>query len=663
MLRLDPTELIGGLALAEGEPLFAGGSWYVAKACAAGLRYGFSRGALATCAFLTAELLVDSSNLVTFALTLSGAEDGARFRLTFGTLGQCQIRLRIPTKLVRLDEWLHGREGGWLKISCGGDRVDLSKVDRMMITVIHKAEGPARFCLTPMLATAEEPAKLTNPLLPKGALIDELGQSTLHEWQGKSRSQEEVTARLKEQLEKAPNHRFPMSFSRWGGWKELKFEGTGFFRKHHDGRRWWLVDPDGNAFWSSGADCVRVDCEATLAGLEPALAWLPHRDGPYEAAYEGKGRSGESISFLAVNLIRAFGPERWRERWAEVALAELRRLGMNTVGNWSEWGHARDAGFPYVRPLQPMRRAVPSAFRDMPDVFSPAFVEQAAEFAEQLRESADDPALIGYFLGNEPAWSFSKRPVAEDMMYATSSCETRRALAEFVRGRQGSDAGTSAAWGMDIRLSTLAEGEWSRPFTEAARADLKAFSTIMVDRLFRTISEACRRVDARHLNLGVRYGDPPPQWALEGMRCFDVFSSNWYQARVSPEYGTIGQYLNQPVLIGEWHFGALDAGLPASGLMRVKDQTARGRAFRVYLEDAAAQPWCVGAHWFTLYDQSALGRFDGENLNIGLLDICHRRYEELCDAARVSHERLYAVAGGEVEPYAEEPEYLPMVYA
>ncbi|NIR00117.1 MAG: hypothetical protein GTN78_07920, partial [Gemmatimonadales bacterium] len=92
-----------------------------------------------------------------------------------------------------------------------------------------------------------------------------------------------------------------------------------------------------------------------------------------------------------------------------------------------------------------------------------------------------------------------------------------------------------------------------------------------------------------------------------------------------------------------------------------RDQKARGQAYRVYLEDAAAKPWCVGVHWFTLYDESALGRFDGENWNIGFLDVCNRPYEEISAAAKVSHERLYAVARGEVEPYDQAPEYLPLL--
>jgi hypothetical protein len=120
--------------------------------------------------------------------------------------------------------------------------------------------------------------------------------------------------------------------------------------------------------------------------------------------------------------------------------------------------------------------------------------------------------------------------------------------------------------------------------------------------------------------------------------------------------------MNCPAMIGEWHFGALDAGLPASGIGRVATQADRGRAYRIYVEDAAAQPWCVGVHYFTLYDQSALGRFDGENYQIGFLDVCHRPYEPLTEAARTSHERLYEVAAGQAKPFDDPPEYLERLF-
>ncbi len=115
-------------------------------------------------------------------------------------------------------------------------------------------------------------------------------------------------------------------------------------------------------------------------------------------------------------------------------------------------------------------------------------------------------------------------------------------------------------------------------------------------------------------------------------------------------------------MVGEWHFGALDVGLPASGIGHLKNQADRAKAYRVYLEDAAADPYCVGAHWFILYDQSALGRFDGENYNIGFLDVCHRPYPELSAGAILSHEHMYQVAGGKTPPFADAPVYLPKLF-
>ena len=103
-------------------------------------------------------------------------------------------------------------------------------------------------------------------------------------------------------------------------------------------------------------------------------------------------------------------------------------------------------------------------------------------------------------------------------------------------------------------------------------------------------------------------------------------------------------------------------GLPASGIDHVRAQASRAQAFRIYTEDAAVKPWCVGVHYFTLYDQSAIGRFDGENYNIGFVDVCNRPYAPLADAARASHERLYQVATGQIAPYDDEPEYLPLLF-
>jgi hypothetical protein len=493
-------------------------------------------------------------------------------------------------------------------------------------------------------------------------LLDELGQSTLHDWPGKSRSIAEVSQRLQAQLAAAPSQRFPSSYSRWGGWKERRVEATGYFRTLQEGGRWWLVDPDGYLFWSAGLDCVEVDVDSAIDGLETALTWLPDSEGEFRDIYSSRGRR-HSVSYLAANLIRTFGAQSWYDNWSQITLAELRRLGFNTVANWSDWKIASQAEFPYVIPMPYRYQEMPQVFRDFPDVFHPDFEQVAAAYAEPLRELVDDPAFIGYFLMNEPTWGFAKDTPATGMLFNTPSCYTRRALADFLQSRYGSDTGLSSAWGLPVSLSLLAEGEWAMPLTATAQADLADFSEVMVEKFFGGLSRACKAVDPHHLNLGIRYYTIPPRWALAGMRHFDVFSMNCYRQHLpADEMAQISQMLRQPILVGEWHFGALDAGLPGAGIGHVPDQASRGKAYRFYLEDAAAKPWCVGVHYFILYDQSAIGRFDGENYNIGFLDVCNRPYEQLGAAARLSHERMYRVAGGEEQPYADAPEYLPLLF-
>lgn len=641
-------------------------TWYVAAEVGDGLSYVIPRGSLAGKQFLTADMLLDGNEMIVFLLELQEGESGPVFTFRFSGLNQCSFRLRMPFSLVDQNRWGIEREGAFLKPRCGGDRVDLEKVDRMRLKVSRKSPRPARWCMTPLVAAEREVERLVAPVLTKGPLIDEMGQSTLHEWPAKTRSVDELKRRLETQLVAADGYRWPADFSNWGGWNKRRLgEGSGYFQVRHDGSRWWLVDPDGYAFWSTGMDCVRVDTTARFDGLETALAWTPEPGGEYSEALDlgPDSRQGRYINFLISNCIRAFGREGWRDKWAATAYGEMKRLRFNTVGNWSEWEYARSARFPYVRPMSFRPSRTGNIFRDFPDVFHADFERDAAEFAAQLGDTAEDPAFIGYFLMNEPSWGFASELPAVGMLYITEECATRTALAEHMKTKYPDASALSEAWGTPVSFERLARGRWTGRIPDAAKSDLEEFSTVMAERYFRSLTEACRRVDPNHLNLGMRWAGLPPMWAVQGMRSFDVFSMNCYRERVPSEVtAEIRRLLEMPTLIGEWHFGALDVGLPSSGIGHLRNQEDRARAYRVYLEDAAANPDCVGAHWFTLYDESALGRFDGENYNIGFLDVCNRPYEELCAGAIASHERVYEVASGAVAPFDAALEYLPNLY-
>ena len=293
-LTLSYDRLEGVIEERGKETPLADAAWYVAGEAGDQLLCHFAPGTLADYAYLTTDLLLDGNQLVSYALVLQEGEDGPRFGYNFGLLNQVSARLRVPLEAVNQNQWRFPREGALLKPRCRYGRVDLRRVDRMALLIMRKGPRPARWCMTPVHATREEPPLLDELVLPQGKLLDELGQSTLHEWSAKSRSPKEVTERLHAQLEAAPGHRWPQAFSRWGGWVERQVEGTGYFRTHHDGERWWLVDPEGGLFWSSGIDCVRIAAAAGHVGLEPALTWLPDPEGEYPSCRAMDSVSGAS---------------------------------------------------------------------------------------------------------------------------------------------------------------------------------------------------------------------------------------------------------------------------------------------------------------------------------------------------------------------------------
>ena len=312
-------------------------------------------------------------------------------------------------------------------------------------------------------------------------------------------------------------------------------------------------------------------------------------------------------------------------------------------------------------PRTPQRDGLPR----VPDVFHAQFEADAADYASQLSATAGDAALIGYFLMNEPSWGFSTELPAEGMLYNTPVCETRMELVRWLKAKYAGDEALAAAWRLSASLPTkVARGKWQGAFTEGGRKRSSRVQCADGGAVFPGNFKSLPQGGSKPLEPWYALGGRAARaWGVEGMKSLDVFSLNCYRQKLPRETAReIAQSLNMPVLVGEWHFGALDVGLPASGIGHVKNQADRGRAYRVYLEDAASDPDCVGAHWFTLYDESALGRYDGENYNIGFLDICNRPYEEIGQAAITSHERLYEVAAGTVEPFADAPEYLPMVF-
>jgi hypothetical protein len=120
----------------------------------------------------------------------------------------------------------------------------------------------------------------------------------------------------------------------------------------------------------------------------------------------------------------------------------------------------------------------------------------------------------------------------------------------------------------------------------------------------------------------------------------DVLSYNKYEYSVE-NFG-LPKGIDEPVLIGEFHFGSLDRGALHVGIRRANSQSHRGELYSNYVQGALRNPYIVGTHWFQYGDQPPTGRGDGENYNVGLVDICDRPFEELIDHVRTIGNTFYA---------------------
>ena len=122
----------------------------------------------------------------------------------------------------------------------------------------------------------------------------------------------------------------------------------------------------------------------------------------------------------------------------------------------------------------------------------------------------------------------------------------------------------------------------------------------------------------------------------------DVISFNRY--RFAPnDLQPHDKNIDKPIIIGEFHFGALDRGMLHTGLRSVQNQEQRGKAYYAYIKAALENPYLVGAHWFQYGEQAVTGRGDGENYQIGFLDVCDTPYRETIDACRKIGYKMYEI--------------------
>jgi hypothetical protein len=575
--------------------------------------------------FLVVEFRVSTSQR--FELGLAGDEGNVSRRIH--PFANVWTRASIPLRFFR--EGLgdasdlaatvnQPRASYWINIEAGG-HAPLRTVRALSATMRY----PVRAATLEIRKVSLAPTDPGDAILDGGTpLVDDFGQYIPAEWPGKARALDALAKEWQaEERMLTPKGTAPTR-CRYGGFAGARRKATGFFRVEKVDDRWWFVDPEGCRFWSAGVNGAGGDSPRTpIVGRSKLFASIP------QAAQIPTGPEPDPlrdpVSFHLANLEHRFGAN-WKSRSAQLTSRRMQAWGLNTAYGVA-LNDALPAGSsqrqPFVLPLRGWQRTE-GAIMGMPDVYSAAFAQRVdREAAEQLGPRREDPWMIGYFIGNEPPWPARESELVERVLAGPAS-ELRK---HFAAG--------------------LAKGD-----TPAAR---KALVHAAFARYLEIVNAAVRRHAPNHLHLGIRFGGTPPDEVIALARGFDVFSVNKYRWAPPRDYiDTVYRIHARPILIGEFHFGVPERGL-APGLVQTLSQAERGVAYSYYVEHAASHPAIVGAHWFQWIDQPATGRRDGENYNIGWIDVTDRPYHELVAAAKATHAKIEALHAGRIEPTTRKP--------
>ncbi len=484
--------------------------------------------------------------------------------------------------------------------------------------------------------------------------IDRFGQYKHDTWPGKLANEAQFADRIREEDNALTANPSLPGRDAYGGWADgPQRDATGWFRAEQIDGKWWFVTPEGHLFLSMGMDCVGTWAQTFVEKRDSWFEWLPDPEDPVFGRMYGNvsgahsmadviGGKGRTFGFYAANLARKYG-ENWPEEWRKTTCRRLRSWGFNTIGNWSQGDVIEHCNMPYVA-----NSGVRGSFRrieggggywaKMPDVYDRDFAKAVeAGIGPVAKSHGDNPRCIGLFADNEMAWE----AIRVGTLASPPDQPCRAAQVDMLKQKYESLDALNAAWGTNAP-------DWDglrvpyRP-NAACNADLEAFVYAFARRYFTLVNDTIKRESPHLLYLGCRFASAPDAVVRACADVADVVSFNLYYRSIKPDFHAGDQALGKPILIGEFHFGAVDRGMFHPGLVGTADQEDRAQSFETYVRSVVDHPAFVGCHWFQYVDEPTTGRwYDGENYNIGFVNVVDTPYPEMVDAAKTVFGEMYA---------------------
>ncbi len=358
---------------------------------------------------------------------------------------------------------------------------------------------------------------VTNPPVKENyyeKLVDEFGQSTAVDFDGKVKDAEDLQRRTEAELAELNAGGWSDDRSQYGGWKKgPKLKATGFFRTEKIGDRWTMVDPDGYLYYATGIANVRMSNTSTFTGVDfrddsvryrdpedvtpedsldikPSsdearatahvayperrkfFTWLPEYSDPLakhygyrREAHIGPIRHGEVFTFYRANLERKYGGKTNDEimaNWRDITIKRFKDWGFTCTGNWTDASYYQMNRLPYFANgwIIGEFKTVSSGhdyWGPMPDVFDPEFERRAKATVKVIADEVqNNPWCVGVFVDNEKSWGNMNSPshrfgiVINGLALNASESPLKAAWVEKLKSKYGDSAKLNEAWGTDV---------------------------------------------------------------------------------------------------------------------------------------------------------------------------------------------------------------------
>ena len=433
---------------------------------------------------------------------------------------------------------------------------------------------------------------------------------------------------------------------RFGGWTGKQFQATGFFRSEHDGKRWWIVTPEGNAFISFGINHHHPDW------------WVQE--------------------YNREHWIKAFGAEKpfddaWQQGFRDMALTNCQRLGFNSLGFHSEAPMLIDLPnepiMPYVRHYEPVlfsywRRPKPDAYTD---IFSPGFEEHCDALARrEVEPYKNDPMILGFTMADIPIMSDneSKRSGLTTWTKVLRNLGVdshgKQAYVSMIRERHSSIIEFNSAYGTELGSwdDLAATSDW-RPETEFSNqielADNMEFMRRCADQYYRVTSAAVRRYAPNHMFLGDKLNgnndsldhlvDITSKYTdLVLVQCY----GRWEYQKTRLDLWS--SKTDKPFINGDSSYGTPNDMMPnplGNPSIQAKDQAERAAWTVEFGESAIARPEFVGWHICGIIDTWKTMPGKEKWQHCGLMTPTGEFYPEMEQAVQNLSQRVYEIALGD----------------